>query len=122
MKLRIRENSIRLRLTQSEVAEFAENGFVENKTEFGGDVNFGYAISANDQTDSLNAEFANGKIQVVVPKALADQWANSEDVGIEGTFEALSIIIEKDFACLNVRDGEDESDAFPHPKEKELSC
>jgi hypothetical protein len=27
----------------------------------------------------------------------------------------LRIVIEKDFACLTVREGEDESDNFPNP-------
>ena len=35
MKIRIKGNSIRLRLTKTEVDNFAANGFVEEKTEFG---------------------------------------------------------------------------------------
>ena len=121
MKLRIRENSVRIRLTKSEVAEFAENGLVENRTDFG-DSQFIYALKSSDAAQSLQAKFTNGRIEIVVPKAAAENWTNTEQVGIAGEIGTLKILIEKDFACLTLRVGEDESDAFPHPKEKEASC
>ena len=34
----------------------------------------------------------------------------------------LNILVEKDFACLAPREGEDESDMFPHPLEGQESC
>jgi hypothetical protein len=47
-------------------------------------------------------------------------WASTEKAGFEtqqeiGNGKSLRILVEKDFACLERRDGEDESDAFPHP-------
>ena len=37
--------------------------------------------------------------------------------------DVLSILVEKDFACLAPREGEDESDMFPHPgAEQGESC
>ncbi|HMS43503.1 MAG TPA: hypothetical protein PKE69_24955 [Pyrinomonadaceae bacterium] len=121
MKLRIRENSVRLRLTQSEVAEFGENGLIENKTDFGETV-FIYAFKSSDLIENLQANFESGRIEIVVPKAVAENWINTQEVGISGEFEKLKILIEKDFVCLSVREGEDESDAFPHPKEQEFNC
>ena len=120
MKLRIRENSVRLRLTKSEIAEFAEKGLVENRTEF--DNIFIYALKKSDSAENLQANFENGRIEIIIPKDVADNWTNTEEVGISGTTETLKILIEKDFACLTVRENEDESDNFPHPKEGEMSC
>jgi hypothetical protein len=117
MKLRIRENSLRLRLTKSEVAEFAANGLVENKTDFGAAVLI-YALKSSETAQNLNAEFENGRIQIIIPKKTATNWTDTEEVGISGATETLRILIEKDFACLTVREGEDESDAFPNPIEK----
>ena len=37
---------------------------------------------------------------------------HDQDVGGD---EPLRILVEKDFACLVEREGEDDSDAFPHP-------
>ncbi len=31
--------------------------------------------------------------------------------------DSLKILVEKDFACLAPREGEDESDMYPHPLE-----
>ena len=117
MKLRIRENSIRLRLTKSEVAEFGEKGLIENSTEFGKSA-FIYALKSSDSAQNLQASFENGRIEIVVPKAITENWTNTEEVGISGEIESLKVLIEKDFACLTVRENEDESDAFPNPIEK----
>jgi hypothetical protein len=122
MKLRIRGNSIRLRLTQSEVETFETVGAVEESVNFGNQdkPDFCYVLEKSG-TQNLQASFDDGKITVSVPKAIADGWVNSEQVGIEGDDGELQILIEKDFACLTPRKGEDESDNFPHPK-LEKSC
>jgi hypothetical protein len=115
MKLRIRDNSIRLRLSKGEVAAFAENGIIESRTNLaGGDLV--YALRAAAQPD-LSADFANGRIEIVVPEPTARKWAETDEVGIEGTAGKVSILIEKDFKCLTPRAGEDESDTFPNPAE-----
>ena len=44
MKLRIRGNSARLRLTKTEVKHLAEKGLVEEKTDFGNGQTLVYAI------------------------------------------------------------------------------
>lgn len=115
-------NSIRLRLSQSEVTNLAEKGLVEEKTDFPNGQNFTYALSAMTETDNLLAEFLNGKIEIKIPKEIAENWANSNEVGIYGTHENIQIAVEKDFKCLTIREGEDESDSFPHPREKEINC
>jgi hypothetical protein len=127
MKLRMKNNSIRLRLTQSEVAQFAALGVVEETIEFGstdGECLI-YALEKN-AAETLSARFENGKITIFVPEAKADEWANSDQIGIEalreiGAGKTLKILIEKDFVCATRRDGEDDADAFPHP-EAENSC
>ena len=53
MKLRIRGNSIRLRLTQSEVRRLAEVGSVEEWTDFGGGRVRGLAIASLERSVAL---------------------------------------------------------------------
>jgi hypothetical protein len=118
MKLRIRENSIRLRLTKSEVVIFADKGLIENSTEFLNSNNFIYAIKSSDSVTNLEAVFNDGRIEIIIPKQIVLNWAETEDVGISGSSGVLKILIEKDFACLTVREGEDETDAFPNPSKK----
>ena len=118
MKLRIRGDSIRLRLTQSEVQKLADDGRVEDSTHFGPDERFTYAIVAGGA--HVEAKLAARTIEISVPAATARAWATSETVGIEGARDVgdgktLRILVEKDFACLTERPHEDDADAFPNP-------
>jgi len=124
MKLRVRNNSIRLRLTQTEVAAFAMSGAVEETIEFGltADKRLIYRVE-QAAVEIVRADFAEGKITISVPASQADNWAKTNKIGIKaeqdlGDGKTLKILIEKDFACLDVREGEDESDAFPHPEQR----
>jgi hypothetical protein len=58
--------------------------------------------------------------RILVPAATADEWCVSQQVTlaqVQGVGSAaLSITLEKDFACLAPRADEDESDNFPHPE------
>jgi len=118
MKLRILDDSIRLRLTQSEVAEIGDRRRVEGRTRFPGGDELCYALVAA-QVDAPTASFEAGQVTVTVPIADALDWARSDRVGIESHLSLdhgeLRVLIEKDFRCLAPRDGEDQSDAFAHP-------
>ncbi len=122
MKLRIRGNSIRLRLSQQNVKVFEENGRVEDSIQFG--VAAGgkliYALETAD-VKKLKCEFKDNTLTVFVPNELAKIWIESQLVGLEhldSTTEndQVRILIEKDFKCMHVRINEDESDSFPHPR------
>lgn len=120
MKMRVRGNSIRFRLTQSEVAEFSEKGLVIEAIEFGGENRLIYALESRADAETVKAEFEDNRIVITVPQTQAKHWAKSGEVGIEekqdinGT-KFLQLLIEKDFACLEPLEGEDDADNFPHP-------
>lgn len=119
MKLRIRGDSLRLRLTQTEVTKLVEAGRIEESTAFAGGGRFSYAVVFGGST--VSAKLGSGGVEVVIPPDVARAWAASDAVGIEaaepaGDGRTLRIAIEKDFACLKPREDEDDSDAFPHPK------
>ena len=124
MKLRIRGNTLRLRLSRGEVNDLAERGEVREAIAFGmaPAERLGYAIVASDSAAVTSARLSGGSVEVLVPRALARQWATSETVGFEATQpvsegQSLQILVEKDFACLTPRTGEDDTDAFPNPNE-----
>lgn len=124
MKLRVKNNSVRLRLTRSEVALFNDSGRVEEVIEFGIEPHqrFIYAIESGAETETMRAAIENNRITILVPKAQADEWTNTARIGIEaeqeiGDGKTLRLLIEKDFACLEPRTGEDDADTFPHPNE-----
>ncbi len=127
MKLRIRADSLRLRLTRSEVEALRNHGRVVERTRFSAVQIFEYALSTAD-VGAPTASYHDDRIEVLVPREQALAWAQGDEVGIyaeqalpEGR---LKLSIEKDFACLAPREGDErDSDAFPNPKaEQGASC
>lgn len=126
MKMRIQNNSIRLRLTRTEVEEVGRDGTVRAAIAFPGGARLDYSVEASDAARP-EASFDETVIVVRVPRPVLRQWAASEEVSISGGQplaggEELSILVEKDFACLTPREGEDEADMFPHPLKGEANC
>jgi hypothetical protein len=115
VKLRIKGNSIRLRLTKSEVDALREHGVVEESVYFSAMSRFTYALERGG--DAVIASFEEGRVVVRVPNALAVEWCDTDRVGIDESAGDVRVLIEKDWQCLAPRD-EDESDAFPHPRAK----
>jgi hypothetical protein len=123
MKLRIRGNSLRLRLTKSEVAEVGKGNTVEETVEFGSEPGqqLIYALVPTDDAENTTAVYDSCRISVFVPKSQAKEWARTNQTGIEAvktigdSSRTLRILIEKDFTCMEPRAGEDDADTFAHP-------
>lgn len=117
MKLRIKGNSIRLRLTRTEVNRFGETGRVEETVHFPNGRRFIYAIVRSSDAGCLSAAFDGHETTVFMPQDWAQEWVDTERVGFENTCSlgegVLHLLIEKDFECLQKRP--DEEDAFPNP-------
>lgn len=127
MKLRVRDNSIRLRLTQSEVELVRADGLVRGRVPFSGSYSFDYVLESSPATVKPEAHMSNNVLTVRIPETDINAWADSEEVSISARQildggDHLSILVEKDFACLAPREGEDEADMYPHPKAGEASC
>lgn len=119
MKLRTRKGSLRFRLTQTEVTTLAQRGAVEETVDIAPGAAFGYRLLATSRVSEIAARLEGAQLTVEIPITEAREWASSARVGLEsrqiiGGKTPLTILIEKDFACLAPRPGEDE-DAFPHP-------
>lgn len=121
MKLRIRGNSVRFRLTQTETMNLVKNGLVDEKTDFGNGQIFVYAVSALPANEKIGAVFQNGRIEIQIPPSIAETWATSPEVGISETVHGLTILVEKDFNCLIPRNPAEDADTFPHPQPNQ-SC
>ncbi len=119
MKLRIRGNSIRLRLTRTEIANFGKGGFLEEKTDFGNGTLLRYRLQKKSGIETLEADFSDNRITVYVPESIAAEWTGTDTVGFENKWltpggHSLFLLIEKDFACLD-HTTEDQSDNYPNP-------
>jgi hypothetical protein len=124
MKMRIRGSSIRLRLSQREIETLAERGLVEDAIAFppvvGPASRLVYALSVSNELQAPVARFEGARIEVMLPAKVAARWTSSEEVGVEAEEpladgSVLRILVEKDFACLKPRAGEDDADAYPNP-------
>ena len=118
MKLRIKGNSIRLRLSKPEVEKLAVVRYLEERTVFGS-TTFSYALQSKDGGDELSADFAGGKITVFIPEIFIKDWAVNDVIGFNATkqlsdAEALNILVEKDFKCLD-QVTEDQQDNYENP-------
>lgn len=119
MKLRIENNSIRIRLKQNEVAMVAETGLIESRLTAGGS-DFAYSLRAIPTAAGISARFAAGSLEVAAPQSMVRKWAGSSDVAMEGAEPGgLTILIEKDFQCLH-KDDSANADAFPNPLARPL--
>jgi hypothetical protein len=122
MKIRIKGNSLRYRLTRPEVERFVAEGYLEEKINFGVAV-LSYTLCRTDG-QQLSASFRDNRITVYIPGALTEGWVTSERVGFENHVgladggETLYLLVEKDYTCLeNV--AEDQSDNYPNPLKKD---
>jgi hypothetical protein len=113
MKLRIRGDSLRLRLSQGEVRRLRETGSVVETIHFGPNP-LHYELRT-DEVDGPIARFDGTCIEVTLPRAQANAWADGDEVGITAEHGNVVLLIEKDFRCLAPRSDEDDGDAFPHP-------
>ena len=125
MKLRIRDNSVRLRLTQAEVEALRKEGLVSSRTRFPGGRSLIYEVESSPASVTPAAHFSENRLTIRLPETVVLAWATSQQVSMEGEQrlaegEVLTLLVEKDFRCLAPRD-EDESDMFPNPAEQEAA-
>lgn len=116
MKLRFRNNSLRLRLNRREVEGLAAGAALREQIHFPGDACLAYVLDTSVSPEPATT-FKQGVIRVSAPAAMVNDWANSDQVGLyfdlpaNGT--ALCIAIEKDLECVDGPVEERDPDAFP---------
>ncbi len=114
MKLRIKDNSLRLRLTQTEVARLGDRGSVEAAIRFSEDHVLGYPVSVLADAEVVSVRYEGHSICVFLPKAIANIWIGNDEVTIEAADSGVQILVEKDFQCLH-RSPATERDGYPNP-------
>ncbi|BAU54165.1 DUF7009 family protein [Mucilaginibacter gotjawali] len=115
MKIRINGNSVRFRLTRSDVKQLAVTGRLEEKVNFGGAL-LCYAIKLGSGNE-LTSSFQNSTIILYMPERMVGELADTDKVGFENRNGELYLLVEKDFTCLDSV-SEDQSDNYPNPLAK----
>lgn len=121
MKLRFRNNSLRLRVNQSEVKGLVSGAVLEEQVIFPGEGRISYTLQSSASA-APEASFRQGVIRVLAPQQQVENWAKSESVGMYFEFPAngtsLKIAIEKDLECVDGPLEERDPDAFPREEGK----
>lgn len=118
MKLRLLDDSIRLRLSRSEVTAAHEHGVVESQTRFSDGSVFTYALEAAKSAKAASAAYTRDRMVVKLPAREISAWANDDEaVSLHGEVRlpggaVLKLLVEKDFKCVAPRADEDQSDLF----------
>src|SRR5580698_8602192 len=99
MKIRIKSNSVRYRLTRSDVERFAESGYLADKVDFGGN-SLTYALQRTDGAQ-LSASFKNNIITLFMPQSMISELIETDRTGFENNSGTLHLLVEKDFTCLD---------------------
>jgi hypothetical protein len=120
MKLRLKDNSIRLRLSQRDVDNLAAKGSVEEQLKFSKDTALFYRLIAKEDVQSLTVSYAENAINIYIPKDFVNGWPKNNVVGTSAQHRTadgteIFILIEKDFKCLDNIE-EDQSDNYANPK------
>ena len=118
MKLRIFGNSIRLRLSMSEVERFKNGSACTNQLTFPNGNSLTYKLV--EGTDNM-VSYARDVVTIVLCEEEVEVWAKTDQVGIKAELsvsngQTISVLVEKDFQCLTNK-AEDQSDFYPNPKD-----
>ena len=115
MKLRFRQNSLRLRVNQREADELASGIALEEDVRFPGNARMRYILEPYGQHTA--ASFEGGVIRVSAPGNDLKEWAQSDAIGMyfdlptDGS--VLKVAIEKDLECTDGPPEERDPHAFP---------
>ena len=121
MKLRIKGNSLRLRVSRSELASLLDGGRIEETIHFSAspEAKLTYALNSAVQSAAVSIEYEPQAVTVILSKDQTCVWGSESEVGVYGELDIgdagfLEVIVEKDFACLDQSD-EDNIDTYANP-------
>jgi hypothetical protein len=111
---------MRLRVSPSEMKRLLSAGRIEEVIHFGPepDAKLIYALEQVESNKEISVRYRPQEVTVALSTENARNWAEGDEVGIYGSFNVghgqLELVIEKDFACLDRLEGNE--DTFPNPK------
>ena len=78
VKLRIQDNSLRFRLTQTEVIRLKENGRVDAEVRFSADRALCYFVASTQSLEDIAVEYTADCVRVFLPSPWVLAWADSD--------------------------------------------
>lgn len=120
MKLRVNGNSLRFRVSRSELSRLMQTGRIEETIQFAPEnhATLTYALEHSLEQREMTVRYRPQEVTVVIPREEARRWSAGDQVGLYCDYRAgdrvLALVVEKDFACLDGKDAHNE-DKFPNP-------
>ena len=122
MKLRLKGNSIRVRLDRRDVDGLIDRGRIADAVRFGPGLAFSYAVELGPAPrERPRALYAAGRLLIRIDPEDAEEWLSTDRVGFDHLQDVdggvVRVLLERDFACIDRPSGEgaDDADAFPNP-------
>ncbi|WP_422923470.1 DUF7009 family protein [Singulisphaera sp. PoT] len=120
MKLRLKGNSIRIRLDRRDIETLVERGRIVDTLRFGPVAAFSYSVETGSVTrDRPWASYEDGRLTVRIDPDDAEAWLEGDRVGFDHQQPVdagvVRVLLEKDFACIDRPAGEEADDAYAFP-------
>jgi len=123
MKLRLRGNSVRLRLNQREVEALAAGRVLSEGVLFPAGNSFVYTLEPSAASTPA-VSFRDGVICIKAPASTLHEWATNDSIGLyfdlPGIGSSLKVTIEKDLECVN--ESAEERDPYAYPRGNDSQC
>jgi hypothetical protein len=103
MKLRLRGNSIRVRLDRSDIERLNDEGRVDDAVRFGPGLAFSYAVEMGPAPHEYpRASYVAGRLLIRIDPEDAEDWLAGDRVGFDHQQPVdggvVRVLLEKDFA------------------------
>ncbi|PSK88810.1 DUF7009 family protein [Taibaiella chishuiensis] len=120
MKIRIKGNSVRYRLSKTDVTILVRDGYHEEHTVFATGT-LTYALQRKEAEEDLTATYTGNKITLYLSAAFLKDWETNAVIGCDARMplndkDSLYLLVEKDFKCLDDTT-EDQSDNYDNPNQ-----
>jgi hypothetical protein len=120
MKLRIKGNSVRVRLDRRDLEGLIAHGRIEDAVRFGQGQAFRYTVEVGSAPrERPRVCYDAGRLLMRINPVDAESWLAGDRVGFDHDQAVdggvLRVILEKDFACIDRPAGEEADDAFAFP-------
>ncbi len=120
MKLRLKGNSIRVRLDRRDIERLNDEGRVNDAVRFGPGLAFSYAVELGAAPrERPTASYVAGRLLIRIDPEDAEEWLAGDRVGFDHPQDVeggvVRVLLEKDFACIDRPLGEDVDDAYAFP-------
>jgi Family of unknown function (DUF7009) len=118
--LRLKGNSIRVRLDRWDIAGLLDIGWIEDAVRFGPGLAFSYAVQVGAAPSNRPiASYANGRLSIRIDGGDIEAWLTGDRVGFDHQQAVdggvVRVLLEKDFACIDRPAGEGDEDAYAFP-------